>query len=275
MTLLEIVVLAVVQGVTEFLPISSSAHLILVPLLTDWDDQGLAFDIAAHVGSLIAVLLYFRIEIQRMAWQWLESIRRRDFSDRDARLAWAVVWATIPVGLAGLALKGVVESALRTPEIGALIMAGSMIAFALALSWADRRHRGARDEYSLTWKDVLIIGFAQVLALIPGTSRSGITITAGLWVGLSREGASRFSFLLSIPVIVMAGGLMGLDAFQQPDPVNWSATFLGIVFSAITAYLCIHYFLAFIQRIGMQPFVIYRIVLGLILLYIFLPPVLA
>ncbi|RFA29835.1 undecaprenyl-diphosphatase [Alkalilimnicola ehrlichii] len=273
MSLLEIIVLAVLQGLTEFLPISSSAHLILVPLLTEWKDQGLAFDVAIHIGSLIAVMLYFRREIQRMTWQWVESVRRRDVSNQDARLAWAVVWGTIPVGLAGLALKGLIEGDMRT-DIGGVVMAVSLIVFGLLLGWADWKHRGTRNEYNLTWKDVLIIGCAQAIALIPGTSRSGITITAGLMVGLSREASARFSFLLSIPVIILAGGLMTVDLIRVQTEVDWWSMFLGIVISGISAYLCIHYFLAFIRRIGMQPFVIYRLVLGGILLYIFLPPLL-
>ncbi len=271
MSLLEILVLAVLQGLTEFLPISSSAHLILVPLLTGWDDQGLAFDVAIHVGSLIAVMLYFRREIQRMTWQWLQSVARRDPGDKDARLAWAVIWGTVPVGLAGLALKGLIEATMRSPEIGAVVMAVSLIGFGLLLGWADWRRRGERSEYSITWKDVLIIGGAQALALIPGTSRSGITITAGLIVGLSREASARFSFLLSIPVIVLAGGLLTLDLVRVPQDVDWGAMLLGIVISAISAYACIHYFLLFIKRVGMQPFVIYRVLLGLLLLWIFLP----
>jgi undecaprenyl-diphosphatase len=271
MSLLEILVLAVLQGLTEFLPISSSAHLILVPLVTGWEDQGLAFDIAVHVGSLIAVMLYFRREIQRMTYQWVQSLGRREIGDRDARLAWAVLWGTVPVGLAGLALKGLIESVLRTPEVGALVMAVSLIAFGLLLGWSDWRRRGERSEYEIGWKDVLFIGGAQALALIPGTSRSGITITAGLMRGFSREASARFSFLLSIPVIVFAGGLMTLDLVRVQAEVDWWAMFVGIVLSGVAAYLCIHYFLAFIRRIGMQPFVIYRIVLGLVLLYVFLP----
>lgn len=270
MSLLEVFVLAVLQGVTEFLPVSSSAHLILVPIVTGWADQGLAFDVATHVGSLLAVVVYFRREIRRMIQQWIASVMYRDLSDPDARLAWGVIWATIPVGLAGLALKPLIESALRTPELGAAVMAASLIGFGLLLGWADWRHRGHRNESTLNWKDVVVIGCAQALALIPGTSRSGITITAGLMRGFSREAASRFSFLLSIPVIVLAGGLLTLDLVQQETRVDWQMLFAGVLLSAISAYVCIHYFLAFIRRIGMQPFVVYRIALGLILFYVFL-----
>jgi undecaprenyl-diphosphatase len=271
MSLLEILVIAVLQGLTEFLPVSSSAHLILVPLLTGWTDQGLAFDVAVHIGSLLAVVMYFRVEIWRMASHWLQSLRTRDLRSADARLAWAVLWGTVPVGLAGLALKGLVEGLLRTPEIGAIVMAVSLIAFGLLLGWADWHRRGERNEYDINWKDVLFVGCMQALALIPGTSRSGITITAGLMRGFTREASARFSFLLSIPVILLAGGLLTLDLVRVPAEVAWGAMTLGIVFSGISAYLCIHFFLAFIRRIGMQPFVVYRLLLGLLLLWIFIP----
>jgi undecaprenyl-diphosphatase len=271
MGLVEIIVIAVLQGLTEFLPVSSSAHLILVPLLTGWADQGLAFDVAVHVGSLLAVVLYFRAEIARMIRPWLQSLASRDFADADARLAWAVLWGTVPVGLAGLLLKGLVETLLRTPEVGAIVMALALIGFGLLLGWADWHRRGERSEYDIRWQDVLFIGAMQALALIPGTSRSGITITAGLMRGFSREAAARFSFLLSIPVIVLAGGLLSLDLLRLPSEVDWSAMTLGVLFSALSAYLCIHWFLLFIRRIGMQPFVIYRIALGLLLLWLFVP----
>lgn len=269
MDLLQQVVLAVLQGLTEFLPISSAAHLILVPLMTGWPDQGLSFDLAVHLGSLAAVVLYFRRAIGGVIVATLGSLVSRD-GGAEARLGWAVLFATIPVGLAGLAFKELVESTLRTPEVGALVIAAALIGFGLLLGWVDWRHTGSRDEYDLTWKDVVVIGCAQALALIPGTSRSGITITAALFMGFSREGAARFSFLLSIPVIVLAGGLQAVDAVRQPAAIDWGVMATGTVLSAVSAYLCIHYFLVFIQRIGMQPFVIYRVILGLILLGLFL-----
>lgn len=261
---LQVVILAIVQGVTEFLPISSSAHLILAPILTPWDDQGLAFDVALHVGSLAAVVLYFRKDLLGMTRSWLQSLRGGK-PDVEARLAWAVLLGTIPVGLAGLAFKDSIETVMRSP----LYVAAGLIVFGLVLAWADWRHRGARSEYQITWKDVLVIGCAQALALFPGTSRSGITITAALMMGLSREGASRFSFLLSIPVIVLAGGLEARSLILSPAPLDWGAMAGGVIISGVSAYLCIHYFLAFIKRIGMMPFVAYRIILGVILLWIF------
>jgi undecaprenyl-diphosphatase len=264
MDFLQIFVLAIVQGLTEFLPISSAGHLVLIPRLTDWDDQGLAFDVAIHVGTLSAVVLYFRRELRAMTIDWGRSLATRRLTP-DARLAWAVLLGTIPVGLAGLTFKGVIETELRSP----LVIASTLIGFGLVLAWADWRGRRTRDEYALRWSDVLVIGIAQALALIPGTSRSGITMTAALMLGLSREAAARFSFLLSIPVIVLAGGLETLGLVRAAEPVDWTSLALGTVLAGISAYLCIHYFLAFIQRIGMQPFVVYRVLLGLVLLYFY------
>lgn len=263
---LQIFILAVVQGLTEFLPISSSAHLILVPVISDWPDQGLSFDVAVHLGSLGAVVWYFRRELAVMSRDWGRSLRTRR-QVGESRLAWAVLLGTIPVGLAGLALKGLVENQWRSP----LVIAASLIGFGLVLGWSDWKHQNGRDEHSLSWRDVALIGCAQALALIPGTSRSGITMTAALFLGLSREAASRFSFLLSIPVIILAIGLETLSLIRGAEPVEWLSLLVGTLLAGISAYLCIHYFLAFIRRVGMQPFVAYRIALGLILGYYFWP----
>lgn len=262
---LHAIALALLQGFTEFLPISSSAHLILLPRLLGWEDQGLAFDVAVHVGTLSAVVLYFRRELLPMARDWGRSLITCQ-QTQDSRLAWAVLWGTIPVGIAGLAFKGYIEAELRSE----LVIAAATIGFGLLLWWADARGRGSRNEYHLGWRDILIIGIAQALALIPGTSRSGATMTAGLMLGLSRESAARFSFLLSIPVIVLAGGLKGLDLIKEAVSVDWGAMLIGVVTSAITAYVCIHFFLKVLERIGMLPFVIYRMALGGVLLVLFL-----
>jgi len=264
MDFIQILVLALVQGVTEFLPVSSSAHLILVPILTGWQDQGLAFDVAVHVGTLSAVVIYFRTEISRMSVAWGGSVMGRGF-DPDAKLAWAVLFGTIPVGLAGLLFKDFIELHLRAPEV----LATSTLVFALLLWWADAKGRESRDEYSLRWVDVLFIGLAQALALIPGTSRSGATMTAGLFLGLSRKASARFSFLLSIPVIVLAGGLKTLDYLEQATLDDMQPLMLGALLSGVSAYFCIHYFLKILEKIGMLPFVIYRIVLAIFLFVIF------
>ncbi|MDN3555921.1 undecaprenyl-diphosphate phosphatase [Halomonas maura] len=261
---LQIVLLSLIQGLTEFLPISSSAHLILLPVLTDWSDQGLAFDVALHLGSLAAVVLYFRHELVTMVGSWGRSVAGRG-TDEDARLAWWVILATVPVGLVGLAFKDSIEVVMRSP----LVLAGGLIVFGLLLGFADWRHRGARNEYRMHWRDALWIGLAQAMALIPGTSRSGITMTAALLLGLNREAAARFSFLLSIPVIVLAGGLEALSLAESPVPIAWLDLAAGTLLSGISAYLCIHFFLVFIKRIGMQPFVVYRLILGGALIWLF------
>jgi undecaprenyl-diphosphatase len=261
--LLQIIVLALVQGLTEFLPISSSAHLILVPYVTDWPDQGLAFDVAVHVGTLTAVVLYFKKEIKQMFFAWMASLKGKH--SEDSKLAWGVLIGTIPVGLAGLLFKDVISEHLRTP----LVIAATTIIFGLLLGYSHYSGKRQRDEHSLSWKDIIIIGCAQAIALIPGTSRSGITITAGLMLGLTAQAAARFSFLLSIPVIVLAGGVETMGYLEVASIDDISDLVIGALISAVSAYLCIHYFLILLERIGMTPFVIYRLVLGVVLLLLY------
>ena len=264
MDTLQAVILALVQGLTEFLPISSSAHLILAPRLLGWQDQGLAFDVAVHVGTLIAVVFYFRHEVGRMLLAWLKSIGGGGV-DADARLAWYVLLGTVPAVLAGLLLHDLVETQLRSP----LVIAFTTVVFGLVLWWADSRGRQRRDEHTLRIADVLVIGCAQALAMIPGTSRSGITMTAALALGLTRTGAARFSFLLSIPVILMAGAYETLKLAETPGPVAWDMLLLGTATAAVSAWLCIHFFLKLVERVGMLPFVIYRLLLGAFLFWVF------
>ena len=267
MELLQIFILAAVQGLTEFLPISSSAHLILAPGVLGYADQGLAFDVAVHLGSLLAVVGYFRHEMISIGGDWLASLSRSQPASRDARLGWMIILATIPVMVSGLLMKSLVEGGVRSP----LVIAATTIGFGLLLLAADRLGKRQRDEYTVDWRDALVIGLFQAVAIIPGTSRSGITITAGLFLGLTRRAASRFSFLLSIPTILMSGGLVTLDLMQSDMPVDWFSLSAGALLSFITAYLCIHFFLRFIERIGMGPFVIYRLVLGGLILLLVLP----
>jgi len=257
-------ILALLQGLTEFLPISSSAHLILLPRLAGWNDQGLGYDIAVHVGTLCAVVIYFRHELKLMGRDWARSLKTRQ-TTTEARLAWWVLIGTIPVGLCGLLFKDFIETSLRSP----LIIAYATLGFGLLLWWADYRSKRRRDEYSLKLADILFIGVAQAIALIPGTSRSGITITAGLMLGLTRSAAARFSFLLSIPVIVLAGMLELLDLINGNTRLPWSDFLLGAFASGVTAYLCIHYFLKLLDQVGMLPFIIYRLLLGVFLLLVF------
>lgn len=262
--LLHIIVLALVQGLTEFLPISSSAHLILVPVLTGWPDQGLAFDVAVHLGTLLAVMLYFRQKIGRMLLAGIGSMVGQGMS-ADARLGWQVVVATLPVIIAGVMFKDWIEAHLRDPTVIAL----ATIFFGLLLGWADWAGRRQRDEYQLSWIDTLLIGLAQALALIPGTSRSGITITAALALGLNRQAAARFSFLLAIPTILGSVALLLKNLIESEIAVDWLSLSLGIVLSFASALLCIHWFLKLLAHIGMWPFVVYRMVLGLGLLVLF------
>ncbi|WP_421857871.1 undecaprenyl-diphosphate phosphatase [Marinobacter salarius] len=261
MELWHIIVLAVIQGLTEFLPISSSAHLILPSQVFGWPDQGLAFDVAVHVGTLAAVIWYFRAEVGRLTVAWVgDTVRGR--VGQDSGLAWAVIAGTIPAGLAGLLLNDFIETSLRS----GLVIAVSTIGFGLMLWWSDAVGRRNRDLPALTMKDAVIIGVAQALALIPGTSRSGITITAALFLGFGREAAARFSFLLSIPLILAAGLLKTLELVEQGGATDWAAIALGAALSFVSAVVCIHLFLKFLERLGLMPFVIYRLVLGLLLL---------
>ncbi|MBU2917873.1 undecaprenyl-diphosphate phosphatase [Psychrosphaera sp. F3M07] len=264
MGLIEIIVLSILQGLTEFLPISSSAHLILPSQILGWDDQGLAFDVAVHAGSLFAVVLYFRQEVGRMAVSWFASLFGKH--DSESKLAWLIILGTIPAGLAGFIFKDFIEGNLRT----ATVIAVTTILFGLLLWWADKYGKQTKGEYQVSIKEVLVIGFAQMLALIPGTSRSGITITAGLMMGLTAKAAARFSFLLSIPLIFAAGGYQTIKLSQQVMPVDWTAIGLGTVLSFISAYACIHYFLILVEKVGMLPFVIYRLLLGGILIAFFI-----
>ncbi|MEE9141244.1 MAG: undecaprenyl-diphosphate phosphatase [Gammaproteobacteria bacterium] len=263
MDLIQIIILALIQGVTEFLPISSSGHLALVPFLTGWPDQGLAFDVAVHVGTLIAVLWYFREELVLMTRGWFAGFGGDVTA--DGRLAWLVLLATVPIGIAGLLFADVIETHARTPKV----IAVTTILFGALLWLADVTGKRARDEQSLRWMGALAIGLAQVLALVPGTSRSGITMTAGLALGLTREACARFSFLLSIPAIAMAGGYETVQLLGDPEPVAWGSLLLAVVFSAISAYLCIRLFLRFVTSTGMAPFALYRIALGIVILYAF------
>ena len=258
---LQIFVLAVVRGLTEFLPISSSAHLILMPHLFGWTDQGLVFDVAVHFGSLIAVLYYFRHEVFRMLRSWTRSVCGGE-ADRDSLLAWWVILGTLPAVFVGFLAQGWIESELRDPWVIAL----ASIGFGVLLWFADIRGVRQRDEYQMRVSDVLIIGCCQALALIPGTSRSGITMTLGLILGLTRQAAARFSFLLAIPVIVASGTLQTIRMVTDTNPISWGELGPGTLLSAVAPGLCIHWFLRLVDRVGMLPFVIYRVLLGVLIL---------
>ncbi len=262
MDTIQILILAIVQGLTEFLPISSSAHLILVPHLFGYEDQGLAFDVAVHIGSLLAVIAYFRHELRLMIGDTLHSFTTGGKQTANSRLTWLLVLATLPIVIFGLLFKTLVATEFRSTQL----IAATTILFGLLLLWSDIRGKRQRNEYSIRWKDALLIGLFQVLAIIPGTSRSGITMTAGMLLGLTREAASRFSFLLAIPTILMSGGLVTIDLIRGEASVDWLALLLGALLSFLAAYLCITLFLKMIEKVSMLPFVIYRLALGVALL---------
>ena len=260
----QTVFLALLQGVTEFLPVSSSAHLILPSHLFGWPDQGLAFDVAVHVGTLGAVVAYFRCDIVNMTRAWCRSIIKREHS-QDSRLAWYVILGTVPVGLAGISLGGFIESNLRSTLVIAIVT----LFFGVGLWLAETRFKHQRPLHTIRLRDVALIGLAQACALIPGTSRSGATMMMGMALGLTRTAAARFSFLLSIPVISFAGLLKIMQLCQSSDPVQWGYLLLGLMVSFVSAYLCIDWFLKVLEKIGLLPFVIYRMFLGIILLVFF------
>jgi len=257
---LQVIVLALVQGLTEFLPISSSAHLVLPPLLLGWPDQGLGFDVAVHVGTLCAVVWYYRGELLRMAGAWLRSLAGGGASV-DSRLVWYLALATVPAVLVGLVAGSWIESELRNIPV----IATTTLLFGLLLGVADRRAPPVAGGNAVTLGRALLIGLAQAIAPIPGVSRSGVTITAALLLGISRREAARFSFLLSIPIIAGAGLFKGWEFAHSDTPVDWAGLGVGALLSGLTAYLCIGTFLKFLDRVGLMPFVWYRIALALLL----------
>jgi undecaprenyl-diphosphatase len=266
--LLQVTFLAALQGLTEFLPISSSGHLILPAELLGWRDQGLVFDVSVHVGSLAAVIYYFRLQIVDLVWAWFRSLLRRESSE-ESNLAWLILLATLPAGIAGLLFNNVIEQYARS----ILLIGTTSIVFAALLYIADAGKDKLKTLADITWKTALIIGFAQMLALLPGTSRSGVTMTAGLFVRLSRHAASQFSFLLAIPIIAASGLLKLVEFYQAGAGVSeWIVLLYGALVSGVVSYFCIHYFLKLIERTGFLPFVLYRVVLGAVLLGIYFVP---
>ncbi len=277
MPLTHIVVLALIQGITEFLPVSSSAHLIFPSQILGWQDQGLAFDVAVHLGTLLAVIVYYYRDLVQIAGHTLLSIVKRS-NTPQSRLGWYIVLATIPAGLAGLVLEGYISTIARSIHV----IAYTTIGFGLLLGLASYLNRkmnwntvvnvpqGRPDSLRrMTLVQAIIIGLAQALALIPGTSRSGITLTAGLFLGLRPEAAARFSFLLSIPIIIASALLEGYKlVVYEPQGANPIEMLIGITISFITALIVISMFMRYISKSGMALFVIYRLLLGAVLLYL-------
>jgi undecaprenyl-diphosphatase len=265
---LQISILALIQGLTEFLPISSSAHLQLPALLLGWSDQGLAFDVAVHLGTLLAVVSYFHRDLLSLLKSFLLQILARPCDERqqrEARLAWLLIMASIPAAVAGVLLYDLVAVYGRNAQLIAL----SSIVFALLLWWVDGRSSHARSMDDWNWRSALVVGLAQIFALLPGTSRSGVTMTAALQCGFSREASARFSFLLAIPIILGSGGLLVLDVLQGSElELSWSLLLYAALLAGLMALACIHYFLRLITRLGYLPFVIYRVVLGAAILLV-------
>lgn len=263
MTWLQVVVLAIVQGLTEFLPISSSGHLVLVPSAAGWSDQGLAFDVAVHFGSLVAVCVFFRDDIIALL-RGGGQLMQLNGQEPEARMALAIGIATVPAAIAGFALAGWIEANLRSPSVIVVTLSG----YAIVMVLADRLCRRDKSVVDVRLRDAIVIGCAQALALVPGTSRSGVTISAARMLGFDRLDAARFSFLLSVPVILLAtiyevGGLIVGDG-----AVAWSQLTVAAVVAAVVAYASIDFFMRFVNRIGLLPFALYRLGLAAIILYV-------
>ena len=261
MTLAQIIALALIQGLTEFLPVSSSAHLILGSKLFSWPDQGLVFDVATHIGTLLAVLFYFRRSLADILLAWFRPARTPD-QQENRQMGKYLLLASIPVMVIGWFAAGWIEAHLRDVRV----IAFSTIGFGLLLWFADAFFARDRNLHNMKLNSALLIGMAQVLALIPGASRSGMTITMGRMLGFNADSAARFSFLLSIPVIAAAGSYGLIRMIQDNADLEWAQFVMAVVFSALAGWVCIAAFLKLLGRFGLLPFVIYRLLLGLALL---------
>src|SRR5450756_360428 len=271
-TILQAILLGLIQGATEFIPVSSSAHLIIVPWLFGWKDPALTsltFDVALHIGTLVAVLAFFASDWMRLIKAWFMSVKERKVgSGPDRRLAWFVVIGTIPGAIAGILFESKIETLFHQPGVpiqasALLVMAAIIAVMGAALLIADRLARHLADLGGLSLKNILIIGFSQALAIFPGVSRSGSTITAGLGLGLKREAAAKFSFLLSAPIIAGAGlkslyeiysGLK-TGAIAQNDLLLFP---IGFIAASVSGYFCIRFLLNYLQKHSMNVFVYYR-----------------
>ena len=270
MSLVHAIILALVQALTEFLPVSSTAHLILFPWLLRWEDPGEAFDVALHAGTLVAVLLYFFKDWLTLAFCGLGMNYPKNAAAEEVsqhrRLFWYMVAATIPGAIVGKLFDKQIEEHLRTP----LIIAGSLIVVGLIMWWADSKSRRERKLESSSLGDAIAIGMAQAIALWPGVSRSGITITAGLFRGFTREAATRFSFLLSAPLIAgaVASKLPALIKLHKAGGLDLplSTLAISVLVSGVGGYVVIAFFLRYLQTRTLKPFIVYRLILGTIVL---------
>ncbi len=265
MSIFQSIVLGIVQGLTEFLPISSTAHLRIVPAVLGWDDPGAAFTAVTQLGTMTAVLLYFRDDLLRIARAWLGSLRRPELrSGLDARTGWYILLGTIPIGIFGLAFKDQIENGARD----LYVIGSALIVLGLVLLWAEQvgtRERGLED---IQRRDGFLIGLAQALALIPGVSRSGSTISAGLFLGFDRTAAARFSFLLSIPAVVLSGlvELASIVGGDEGDSTSLVALGIATLLAFIVGYASIAFLLRYLTRHSTIVFVVYRVVVGSLVL---------
>jgi len=268
MEIIAAIILGIIQGLTEFLPVSSSAHLILAPWFFGWNPEGLIFDVSLHVGTALAVVAFFWRDWVLLAREAIKGLMEgHPFGNARRRLAWFLVAGTIPAGVLGLLFEDVVENTLRSP----LVPVFTLVVFGLLLFYAEKKSRRNRELNSYTLADAIWIGFAQAAALVPGVSRSGITMTAALLRDSDRTSAARFSFLLSTPVIVGAGLLNALHLFKtandpSADAVSFAVLGTGVAAAAVTGFLCIKFFLRYLTRGSFLPFAVYRILLAAVIL---------
>lgn len=258
----EAAVLGLVQGLTEFLPISSSAHLRVVSELLGWDDPGAAFTAVTQLGTETAVLLYFRKDIWRIVTTWTRSLVRPELrGDIDARMGWYVILGTLPIGILGYTLRDAIEG----PARNLWLVASMLVLFGVLIGIADARARNEWTLERLTFRDALVFGGAQSLALVPGVSRSGGTVGAGLLLGYRRDAAARYSFLLAIPAVLVSG-IFELRKIGGDEPVSWGPTALATGVAFVVGLTVIVYFMRYISTHSFRPFMIYRVALGLVLL---------
>lgn len=262
MNTFQAVVLGIVQGLTEFLPISSSGHLRIVPALFGWPDPGAAFTAVTQLGTIAAVIIYFFKDLWKILTTWLRSLTNRELRGTlDAKMGWYILLGTLPISVLGLLFEAQIDTVARDLRL----IAATLIVLGIILWLADRRGKQTKDLEALTLRDGLIFGFAQALALIPGVSRSGATITAGLFLGFNRTAAARYSFLLSVPAI-LASGLFKLSDISAGDGPPLSATLVATLLAFVSGYASIAWLLRFVSRNSYAPFVVYRIGLGLLLI---------
>ena len=261
--IIKAVVLGIIQGATEFIPVSSTAHLRIIPALLGWKDIGAAYSAVMQIGTLVATLIYFKQDIVTLTSGFLNSLKKRDFkTNSESRIFLLIILGTIPIGLCGLFLKKFIEGDAR----GLYVISGSLIFFAIILYIAEKVSTKKKDFSQITIKDGIFIGMAQALALVPGSSRSGVTITAGLFAGLKREVAARYSFLLSIPAI----GLSGLyELYKERDLLlneNFVSLAIATIVSGIVGYYSISFLITYLKTKSNMVFILYRIALGILIL---------